>query len=183
MLPLDCFKHVGRGVRCDSTSALRLTRERVALACESCVVRCDGTCPQVHYFQQLVFTTLFPIGLGVVIWIGSEIYGRSGSRGLSSVRTSASYMLLLLSFVVLPSCSLTIFTYFGCVSYDLGDYEYVGGVWEKVKDPLVVLRADATIECYGPRYNSWGLYVGLMIAIYPVGEWIGHCGPDYIFIP
>lgn len=109
-----------------------------------------------------------------------EAYGRSSGK-LASVRATASYMLLLLSFVVLPSCSLMIFTYFGCVSYDLGDYDYVDGVFVEVEDPLSVLAADATIECYGPRYNSWGWYVGLMIAVYPVGECFFVVGVVYLF--
>ena len=134
----------------------------------------------VNYFQQLVFTTLFPIGLGILGKVGSELYGRSSGK-LASVRATASYMLLLLSFVVLPSCSLMIFTYFGCVSYDLGDYDYVDGVFVEVEDPLSVLAADATIECYGPRYNSWGWYVGLMIAVYPVGECFFVVGVVYLF--
>lgn len=133
----------------------------------------------VNYFQQLVFTTLFPIGLGIIGKVGSELYGRSSGK-LASVRATASYMLLLLSFVVLPSCSLMIFTYFGCVSYDLGDYDYVDGVFVEVEDPLSVLAADATIECYGARYGSWGWYVGLMIAVYPVGECLFVVGVLFI---
>ena len=125
------------------------------------------------YFETLVFTTVSPIVVGVAVYV---VFGvrqlRAPSREAAhQIYAMKFYILMVLSFCVLTSGASTTLRYFGCARYDLGDYEPGGapGTWRRNKEALWILNADPTIRCYGSRHRRWSAYVGLMIAVYPLG--------------
>ena len=130
---------------------------------------------RVNFFESLTFTTLAPFVLGgmTVLWFArAEYLDRSKTPDEKHAATaSKQYVLLFISFCVLPACASKCFQYFGCVSYDLGDYEPADGdnTWAKQRHDMHVLAADATIDCDTDRYRGWFPFVLLMIFIYPVG--------------
>ncbi|KAH8062471.1 hypothetical protein JL722_3389 [Aureococcus anophagefferens] len=141
---------------------------------------------RVTFFESLVFQTTSPMVLGAavyVVWTARELRAAGDADARHKIFASKHYLLLLLSFCVLPGAAATTLQYFGCSRYDLGEFEEdAGGGWRRqseagrdkratfpTSEALWTLNADPTIRCYEKRYGSWGLFVGLMIVVYPVG--------------
>ena len=131
-------------------------------------LECYGS---VSFFNSMVMTTTLPfiVAALIVAYVGLRFLCVTDPDKRKHLKNSASYALLLLSFCVLPGCSSVCFQYFGCSEYEMGA-TYNG----KARDMLSVLNADPNIRCNEPRYDSWRLYVLLMIFIYPIGTPLGY---------
>ncbi|KAH8062745.1 hypothetical protein JL721_8649 [Aureococcus anophagefferens] len=131
-------------------------------------LECYGS---VSFFNSMVMTTTLPfiVAALIVAYVGLRFLCVTDPDKRKHLKNSASYALLLLSFCVLPGCSSVCFQYFGCSEYEMGA-TYNG----KARAMLSVLNADPNIRCNEPRYDSWRLYVLLMIFIYPIGTPLGY---------
>ncbi|KAH8049874.1 sulfotransferase [Aureococcus anophagefferens] len=126
---------------------------------------------RVNFFESLVFTTLAPFALSALAmaWFFKREYFGDDADVRHAATSSKNYCLLFISFCVLPACASKVFQYFGCMSYDLGDWAPRGDGWARQRDDLRILVADPTVDCDGARYGHWLVYVLLMVAIYPLG--------------
>mmetsp|Transcript_2957 Transcript_2957/g.9232 ORF Transcript_2957/g.9232 Transcript_2957/m.9232 type:complete len:499 (+) Transcript_2957:612-2108(+) len=129
----------------------------VQLASVSCIT-------QAGYYTTLVCVTVAPLAL---IFAGLAFYAtvlvirrKIGlSDDLERNKRRAIYAILLLIYIVLPTCSAHTLRYFRCVKFDRGDE----------RRQLKVLAADLNISCRGRRYDAWLPFAVCMVGIWPVG--------------
>jgi len=69
-----------------------------------------------------------------------------------------TYGALLFVYIVLPSISAYVITFFSCTHFDRGDGR-----------DLVVVASELSIKCTGRRYRRWRVYDAMMVALYPAG--------------
>ncbi|CAK9019085.1 Uncharacterized protein SCF082_LOCUS14372 [Durusdinium trenchii] len=117
-----------------------------------------------NFYDQLVATTLFPIGilliLALIYFIHSRL--RGGPRGpLQSTYFGAG---LLVTYLVFPFTVTTIFDTFKCEEFPLG-----------TGDTRRFLAKDLSLDCDAPLHGSYTTFALIMVAIYPLGipGWIG----------
>ena len=120
------------------------------------------------YFEKLVFVTVTPfgvVGLGASLyWSMHHIRGNlTTSERRKDVFSKLIYGILLFIYVVLPSITTYVITYFSCAHYDRGDG----------RSDLLVVATELSIECTSTRYRQWKIYDVLMIVIWPVGMTLG----------
>ena len=117
------------------------------------------------FFEILVVVTVAPVGfvgLGALLyWIRSRKRLRT-SEGRRHVLNNNTYGILLFLFVVLPSISTYVVTYFSCARFDRGEQR-----------DLRVMANELAIKCTSRRYQRWAVYVAIMIAVWPVGATCG----------
>ena len=131
---------------------------------------------RMDFVENLLVTTLAPIFLLLVLssfLVGQILYYRwQISSGNSenkdeeirdqTKRLKFQYfnVFLILSFLVLPSITTTIFQMFPCKNVDPGNEDDM---------PNTYLQADFTIDCESPRYQTGVGIAVAMIFIYPLG--------------
>ena len=71
-----------------------------------------------------------------------------------SLRSHHINLLLLLSFIVLPTSSVTVLRTFDCKDFDTGDSYLV---------------ADYARKCYNAKHDNYVIYAALMCLVYPLG--------------
>ena len=115
------------------------------------------------YFDELLAVTLTPFA---VVPLGAGIYllmQRWRGYDPAKARPRILYTTLLFLFIVLPSISTKVITYFSCQKFDTGDGE----------KNLFVIAMQPDIPCTSPRYRYWKYYTAVMIAVWPVGMTMG----------
>jgi len=110
---------------------------------------------RLNYYERLVAQTLvFPLALVAVV-LAATVFLTPQNRRF----TVASYVLLAISYLLLPRCSSFAFQYFSCRTFDLGE--------NRGNEKYLVV--DSLLKCRGPRYRRWAPIAVLAIAIWPVG--------------
>jgi len=125
------------------------------------------------YFEKLVVVTLAPTALtalaaGVFLW--SHQSAKRSATLTDSIQESQRmkdgfrssrfiYGLSLFVYVVLPSISRKVITFFGCARFT--DYGNRRG--------LRVITVALHIKCETKRYRRWRAYIMLIITIWPIG--------------
>ena len=120
------------------------------------------------FWDQLLFTILFPVGIAICIYICAVAYAslsqnRGSSQGIRDDRSLplrvggllALPHLLTLSFLVFPMVSSTAFQAFSCDDFEDGSGSF--------------LRADLAIDCSTPEYVEVVSLAWMGILLYPVG--------------
>ena len=123
-----------------------------------------GCIAQFNFYHVLLYTCCIPLGIGVLLLLAMVVQMRwagSSSDDAKKKRTKAKHMyvslLFLLSYVCYPGASVAIFTLFPCDSMEVDG--------ESVR----YLKADYSIQCDTPEYNTWKMFAGVMLFIYPIG--------------
>ena len=112
------------------------------------------------YFDKLLFVTLAPFG---VIALGIILYGIINRDAVDfklrpwewppAVRNRITYWALFFIYVVLPSISTFVITYFSCARFDRGD-----------RKDLKVIAVELSVKCTSSKYKTWTVYAAIMIA-------------------
>jgi hypothetical protein len=106
-----------------------------------------------HYTLLLSYT-LAPLSVSAFL-ISWYFRLRERTDGKSVTRRNKLFELFLaLTFLLLPSVSVRIFTTFACQDFD---------------DWSSFLKADFSLDCLSSQYSIFSVYAGLMIVVYPVG--------------
>lgn len=115
------------------------------------------------YFEQLLFVTLAPFIVVPLVaggyWITQRRLGKLKHREILS---NITYWSLFFIYIVLPSISTFVITYFSCARFDRGDQR-----------DLRVIAVETSIKCTSKRYQRWAPYAATMIAVWPVGTTLG----------
>ena len=113
------------------------------------------------YFDKLLAVTLTPfaiVPLGAGIYLGIQ---RWRGHDRAKAKSRILYATLLFVFIILPSISTSVITYFSCPAFDRGH------------EKLRVIATQLDIKCTSRRYRRWGIFTGLMIAVWPLGATTG----------
>eukprot|EP01033_Poteriospumella_lacustris_P006925 gene6925-4991_t len=119
------------------------------------------------FMSTLLWSTLGPIVVMGLVSLGLAVLYRRKERGelpLDVWRTWRSRgisVYFYLSYLVLPSVSVTIFQTFICQNVDPNGEDANENDW--------FLTADMSISCSSPYYKSWRAYAIFMIFVYPIG--------------
>ena len=114
----------------------------------------------MNYYTGLVANTAGPL---IVLTALALLYRYAAGTGRSTLAERVAYLMLLITFSVLPSATtLSIFT----LVCDRLDYDNPPGVDEE--DPSFLVM-DYSIECYTPEHRSASYYSFVMILVYPIG--------------
>jgi hypothetical protein len=106
-----------------------------------------------HYTLLLSYT-LAPLSVSAFL-VSWYFRLRERTDGKSVTRRNKLFELFLaLTFLLLPSVSVRIFTTFACRDFDNGSS---------------FLKADFSLDCLSSQYSIFSVYAGLMIVVYPVG--------------
>ena len=106
------------------------------------------------YISKMVVQTLVPLALAAVLSLAYLI-----NRFKPASANMVAYMFLLLTFLVLPSTSTTLFHFFKCHEFPVPG-----------EDSVFFLYKDYSIDCEGDEYSATLAYAALMILVYPVGS-------------
>ena len=118
-------------------------------------------CIQEHltYWHELLVATLLPLGLVALIWLVAMLAPPDRTP-----RKKATYLTLLLAFIVLPTTSTKIFRTYICL-----DFDEVGRF----------LAVDLSINCDSSRYAMMRAYSSIAIVLYPFGIPLGFLAVLY----
>ncbi|GMI11382.1 hypothetical protein TrVE_jg4951 [Triparma verrucosa] len=105
------------------------------------------------FHHQMVGYTVIPLVIGLIMIVAYAILKRYESTIPLSNEIFASF--LFMTFLILPSVSIQIFSTFACRDFD-GDY----GSY---------LKVDYSIDCDAPSRNFYWYYACVMGLIYPIG--------------
>jgi len=116
------------------------------------------------YFERHVFTTLAPLAvvtLGTVLyWLVRRVRGELETiADRRRVGAHILYGTLFSIFVVLPSVSTAVISFFHCSRFDRGSF---------LPDARI-MTVEPSIRCGGRRYRRWIVYNTLMLLVWPVG--------------
>ena len=111
-----------------------------------CIMKSD-------FHRQMVGYTAIPFIIGLVMIVAYAILKRNKRSIPLSNEIFASF--LFLTFLVLPSVSIQIFSTFACREFDGGYGSY--------------LKVDYSINCAEPSHKLFKIYAGVMALVYPVG--------------
>ena len=112
----------------------------------------------------MIFVTLAPFVVIAVAtaayWFAQRHRGKlENNADRLKVKSQIYYVVMLFVYVVLPSISTYVITYFSCSRFaDDGE-----------KRGLRVITTALSIKCTTNRYRKWRIYAGIMIGIWPVG--------------
>jgi hypothetical protein len=107
----------------------------------------------VSFYHELLFKTLAPLVVAaIVVAVCASMRRRADRWQLCSAS------LLILSFVVLPGVSVTIFRTFSCDYFD---------------DGSAYLQVDYGVSCDTTRYRLFKGYAVLAVLLYPIGDALG----------
>ena len=106
-----------------------------------------------HYTLLLSYT-LVPLSLSIflVCWY-NKLKKEAGEKSIS-LRNKLFELFLALTFLLLPSVSVKIFTTFGCVDFDNG---------------TSFLKVDFSLDCQSAVHSFYKAFAAFMVAVYPVG--------------
>jgi hypothetical protein len=120
---------------------------------------------EVQYYHKLVIMTAVPLAVLLVLAILIRIFDHGGwtadgapKSRFAWVGAASNTVLAALLFLLYPSISTSLFSYFICDTLD-GEGE----------DGTRLLRVDYSIMCGSPEYNAFMPYTLLMILVFPIG--------------
>uniref|UniRef100_A0A7S3K1T8 Tyrosine-protein kinase ephrin type A/B receptor-like domain-containing protein n=1 Tax=Aureoumbra lagunensis TaxID=44058 RepID=A0A7S3K1T8_9STRA len=120
------------------------------------------------FFDKLMVVTLAPVG---IILFGAGLYtliqlcrSKLGTaQDHRQHKANLIYAILLFVYVIIPSVSTEVITYFSCRHFDRGNHRV----------DLKIVASQLDIKCTGDRYKLFGIYSALMIVLWPVGVTLG----------
>jgi hypothetical protein len=113
-----------------------------------------GCMAPAHFYNTLLVYTLVPL-LTSIILIGSYFVLRKRTdRRSVFLRNKLFEVFLAMTFILLPSISVKIFSTFACHHFD---------------DGTSFLTVDYSIDCNASEHTFYRGYAGAMILIYPIG--------------
>jgi hypothetical protein len=116
------------------------------------------------YVDQLILQTLAPICVVVLLLISLMLHlianRNEGTDSRSQIITRYLTLFFILTYLVLPSTSTTIFGAFTCRSIDPDNV---------APDTPLYLRNDLSISCSSSRYHLGVYWAIVMIFVYPIG--------------
>ena len=121
---------------------------------------------KVNYIDALVFTTIIPIILAVLIWIKYCALAclRSCGGGAETAAARAKsfaahmYTFLILTYLVVIGASSKILHFYKCHEFELPDGGSERYLW-----------LDYSVDCDSSEYKNYTIYAGIMAFIYPIG--------------
>jgi hypothetical protein len=106
------------------------------------------------FYSSLLAYTAFPLLLSAIL-IGYYVsLSKKTDEDSVSTRNKVFELFLLMTFILLPSVSIKIFSTFACHDFD---------------DGSSFLKVDYSIDCKASTHSFYSLYSGLMILVYPIG--------------
>ena len=109
--------------------------------------------PETHFYTTLLFKTVGPFIVVVLLWIYPLVCYVSGRGARTAWHFSARWSLVFLE-VIVPATTTTIAQTLACDQFDDGRF----------------LRVQYTLACDGsPRRRKWVIFSYLMLAVYPIG--------------
>ena len=121
---------------------------------------------KVNYIDAMVFTTIVPIILAVLIWVkccalsclGSFCGGVDTAAAKAKSFATHMYTFLILTYLVLIGASSKILHFYKCHEFELPDGGSESYLW-----------LDYSVDCDGSEYKSYTTFAFVMVLIYPVG--------------
>ena len=121
---------------------------------------------KVDYIDAMVFTTIIPIVIAVLIWIKYCAVSclKSCGGGVDTPEAKAKrfaghmYTFLILTYLVIIGASSKILHFYKCHIF-----EVPGGESERY------LRLDYSVDCDDTKYKDFMVFAGIMVFIYPIG--------------
>jgi hypothetical protein len=111
-----------------------------------------------NHFGTLLLATLTPMAFIWAVLCIRGILERTSlgqDRGFCyELRVASSTTILIVFFLIYPSCSNKILATFSCRTFD---------------DGTSVINSDPSLSCQTEQYTGYAIYAGLMTIIYPVG--------------
>jgi len=109
--------------------------------------------PSSHYTLLLSYT-LVPLSLSIMLvgWY-NKLKKETDEKSIS-LRNTLFELFLALTFLLLPSISVKVFTTFACQEFD---------------DGTSFLKVDFSLDCQSPEHTFYKTFAGLMVCVYPVG--------------
>ncbi|GMH68263.1 hypothetical protein TrST_g5438 [Triparma strigata] len=114
-----------------------------------------GCIAPADFYVKLVVYTALPLILGAILIVWYTILSSSSSPERQNLKVKVFQVFLALTFIVLPSVSVKIFSTFACHTFD-GDY----GSY---------LKADFSLDCTTDTHKFHMFYAAFMVICYPVG--------------
>ncbi len=113
--------------------------------------------PSYDYIDDLMFSTLWPIGLLVLMYMAYLCCRCRVKTDNEALKIRWAYAGMLLVYLVFPSNSAKVIRFFNCVELDA----YPG--------TIRVMIADMSISCRSTRYKLTRYFAWAMVLIYPIG--------------
>ncbi|RYH21675.1 hypothetical protein EON65_20285 [archaeon] len=128
-----------------------------------------GCAQQMNFMDELLLTTVAPLlCVGLMGLFLAAVYARMKHMASDEAIRQYEYMkdkvltaFFFLTYLVLPSVSVTIFQTFICQNIDPDN--------EDSSQEDLFLVADMNISCTSTYYYSWVLYACMMLVVYPIG--------------
>ncbi|GMH98757.1 hypothetical protein TrVE_jg2081 [Triparma verrucosa] len=114
-----------------------------------------GCIAPADFYSQLVAYTAIPVILSAMLIAYYIKLSNSPDPNANDLKVKVFQVFLTLTFIVLPSVSIKIFSTFACQRFD-GDY----GSY---------LKADFSINCNSDEHKAFQTYAALMILLFPIG--------------
>jgi len=108
-----------------------------------------------NYHRMLLGYTMIPIILSSIAISYYKVLGRRNDASTMGLRNKIFSSFLLVTFLILPTMSVKIFSTFACKEFDEGFGTY--------------LKVDYSIHCESNEHATYKLYAYLMIFVYPIG--------------
>ena len=109
-----------------------------------------------NYHYKMLSSTFVPFAIGCLMIFAYKTLSRSNASAASKKLANRIFgVFLTLSFLILPSTSVMIFSNFACQEFDEGYGSY--------------LKVDYSIDCNGTEHKVFSLYAMAMICVYPIG--------------
>ena len=109
-----------------------------------------------NYHYKMLSSTFVPFAIGCLMIFAFKTLSRSNASAASKKLANRIFgVFLTLSFLILPSTSVMIFSNFACQEFDEGYGSY--------------LKVDYSIDCNGTEHKVFSLYAMAMICVYPIG--------------
>jgi hypothetical protein len=111
-----------------------------------------------HYTILLSYTIL-PLFISCILISWYLWLSEKEDEGSINLRNKVFEVVLALTFLILPSVSIKIFSTFACQEFDDGNS---------------FLKVDYNLDCNSARHTAFEVYAWIMILVYPVGIPLGY---------
>ncbi|GMH89826.1 hypothetical protein TL16_g11577 [Triparma laevis f. inornata] len=109
-----------------------------------------------NYHYKMLSSTFVPFAIGCLMIFAYKTLSQSNTSAASKELANKIFgVFLTLSFLILPSTSVMVFSNFACQDFDEGFGSY--------------LKVDYSIDCNGTEHKVFSLYAMAMICVYPIG--------------
>eukprot|EP00519_Triparma_laevis_P010367 CAMPEP_0182498006 /NCGR_PEP_ID=MMETSP1321-20130603/6353_1 /TAXON_ID=91990 /ORGANISM="Bolidomonas sp., Strain RCC1657" /LENGTH=1411 /DNA_ID=CAMNT_0024702007 /DNA_START=67 /DNA_END=4302 /DNA_ORIENTATION=- len=114
-----------------------------------------GCVAQADFYSQLLVYTLTPLLISIVLIGWYKYLSGSTSPEAKDLQVKIFEVFLAITFIVLPSVSVKIFSTFACQKFDDGYGSY--------------LKVDLSLDCNNSQHKFYEIYALFMALCYPVG--------------